>query len=186
VQGALLAAALLIVSAMPVTAQTLGAGISFLGDEGGTGFIVDYSKPLQSSTDGALGWVVDFSYNRKSVGGALAGGTATGTTMLAQGGVRMVGEAGENLTWHGQGLVGLRRSSVSFDAAGVNEEICDLLGINCSAGASDTGGVLTVGGALQYALNEGMGVRGQLDFPIAIGGDGGSTTRFSIMVVFAR
>ncbi len=181
VQSAFLAAALLIGSAIPSGAQSLGAGISFLGDEGGTGVVVDYSKPLQRSSDGSLGWVVDFGYNHKGVGNDFTGGNVGFSTLTVQGGVRLTGEAGDKLTWHGQGLVGLRRSHVDFGA-----EICDGLGLNCSDGVDDNGAVLTVGAALQYALNPTMGLRGQLDIPIAIGDEGGSTTRFAIMLVFKR
>jgi hypothetical protein len=180
VQAALVSAAIFLVSAaIPASAQSLGVGASFLGDEGGTGVIVDYSKPFQSSmTTKKLGWVGDFSYFHKGFGNDVFGG-GSANTLLLQGGVRISGEAGEKLEWLGQGLIGLRHASFSYD---------DNLGGICDLGDcsdSDNGGVLTLGGGLQYALNEKLGVRGQLDFPIALG-DGGSTTRFSIMLVLKR
>ena len=182
-----MATALLLVSALPAAGQSLGAGISFLGDSGGAGVVVDYSKPYKTqSGDKALGWVVDFGLNHKGFGNDFAGVTGGITTFMLQAGVRMTGKANDKVTWHGQGLFGYRRASFSTDAAGLTKEVCDAFNIDCSASASDAGAVLTVGGALQYALNDKSGVRAQLDFPIAIGSDGGSTTRFSIMYVIKR
>lgn len=181
VQGAFLTVALLMGTALPTAAQSLGAGISFLGDDGGTGVVVDYSKPFRSSSDGSLGWVIDFGYNRNGADNDFAGGGGSFSTLTLQGGVRFTGEAANKLTWHGQGLVGVRRSHLDS-----GEEICDGLGNNCSDGSSDTGAVLTVGGAVQYALSPMVALRGQLDFPIALSDPVDGTTRFAIMVVFTQ
>src|SRR5689334_20776836 len=102
VKGLLLAAAMVVVTAMPSAAQDLGLGVSFLGDEGGTGFIVDLSGPLQRSAgDYRLHWVGDFSWHKNSEDTIL--GDASLTNILAQGGLRIKGVAGEKLTWHAQG-----------------------------------------------------------------------------------
>ncbi len=177
-QGVFLAGAVLLASARPAAAQSsIGAGLSILGDDGGVGIILDYSSPFATqSGDKTLGWVVDLSLNRNSEGNALA--SASLTTILAQGGVRISGNAGEKLDWHGQGLVGIARSSIG--TGGLAGDICDF------GDCSDTSGVLTVGGALQYAWKENMALRGQLDFPIHLGSGGGSTTRLGLMVVFKR
>ena len=174
-QGVVAAAELVLVSALPAAAQSLGAGISFLGNEGGVGIVVDYSKPFQKqSGKNTLGWVFDFGYNHKSEGNSLANASFTNVTV--QGGVRIAGEAGDKLTWDGQGLVGLHRSSGSVNFVGTN--LC--------TGCSNTGAMISVGGGLQYALSDSLGLRGQLDIPIFLGDGGGNTTRFAILAVFKR
>lgn len=175
VKGLILAGLLTAVSAMPAAAQGLGAGLAILGDEGGPGVIVDYEGPLGAQGSGpALSWVGDFSYFP-------AGGVdqIDIKTLLIQAGVRARGEAGSNLSWLAHGLVGFRRATASADDE--FGALCELADVDCSA--SDTGGVLTIGGGLEYALGSGNAVRGQIDFPIALG-DGGSTTRFAIMYVW--
>ena len=175
IQGVCLAAALVLASALPATAQSLGAGISFMGDNLGTGVVIDYSKPFQSqSTSNTLGWVVDFGYNHKGDGNSLANYGVN--TITIQGGVRVAGDAGEKLTWHGQGLVGLARSAYSANVVGTN--FCD--------GCSNTNAMLMVGAGVQYALSDSLGLRGQLDIPIFLGDGSTSTTRFAILLVFAR
>jgi hypothetical protein len=173
--------ALLSGAARSAAAQTLGAGVSFLGDEGGPGFVVDYWHPVHRHESGAVGWLVDIGFNHKDLGNDLGSRDASANTLTLQGGARLAGNAGPKVMWHGQGLVGVRRFHHDFGA-----EICDGLGLNCSDAIDDTGAMLTVGGAMQYAVSPLVGLRGQLDFPIALGGDGGSTTRFSIMLVLAR
>lgn len=183
-----LAASALFVFTVPASAQSmLGVGVSFLGDERGTGFVLDYSSPLAGQkSDNTVGWVGEFALHHKGFGSAAAGVEGGVTTIMAQLGLRISGEASDKVTWLGQGLVGLMRTSFGAEAAGLNREFCELYDIDCSAGSSDTGGVLTVGGGLQYALTDRTHVRGQLDFPIALGAEGGGTTRFSILLVFKR
>ena len=53
---------------LPATAQEtqgkLGMGLSFLGDDGGVGVTVDYSKPFHSlANNRSFGWVADFSFH---------------------------------------------------------------------------------------------------------------------------
>lgn len=167
--------ALCLAAARPAAAQDLGLGLSILGDEGGTGFIIDYAKPFREQSNGnMISWVGDFSWHRNSFDNFFSDYSIS--SLLAQAGVRLSGPLGESLTWHGQGLVGIRRTAFGGDDF---ESVCDFFGESCS----DTGGVLTIGGAVQYQLGESGAVRGQLDFPIGIGGGGGSTTRFSLMYV---
>jgi hypothetical protein len=177
----------LLISALPVSAQSsFGVGVSFLGDERGTGLVLDYSSALAGqSGDSAVGWVGEFALNHKGFGGALAGVEGGATTIMAQLGVRMSGKAGDKVSWLGHGLVGLMRTGFGVEAAGLNREFCELYNIDCSSGNSDTGGVLTIGGGVQYAMTDSTHLRGQLDFPIALGAEGGGTTRFSIMLAFS-
>ena len=115
--------ALLVMVPMSAAAQDntqgkLGVGLSFLGDEGGTGVTMDYAKPFRSlANNRTLGWVGDFSFHRNSVG--VEGFEANLTSITVQGGVRLDGPLGqnENLTWHAQGLVGILRSSFSAMSA---------------------------------------------------------------------
>lgn len=170
-KGILLAATVVLATAIPASAQSLGVGISFLGDEGGTGFIVDYARPSKTvNTDQTLSWVGDFSFFHNGFEFT----DSSINTLMVQGGARISGKAGEKAMWDGQGLIGIRHSSVG----GTVGSICGLSGVDCD----DTGGVLTVGGGLEYAFGTNKAVRGQLDFPIALG-EGGNTTRFSIMYI---
>jgi hypothetical protein len=183
-KGWLLSAALVVVTALPAAAQDLGVGVSFLGDEGGTGFIVDYSGPLQRSMGRhQLNWLVDFSWHRNSFGGDAFGADYDFTQMLVTVGARIKGQLNDKTSWHAQGAAGIVRGSASVDAAGATEDLCDLLDIDCDAGSSDTSGLINIGGALAYALSDSGAVRAQLDIPIALGDGGDSTTRFSIMYV---
>lgn len=172
--------------ALPVgaRAQSLGAGVSFLGDERGVGGLIDYSKPLSGKA--GIGWVGEFGLNHKGFGGDFAGVKGGVTTIMAQAGLRITGDASDKVTWHLQGLGGLMRSSFGVDAAGLNKAVCDAYDIDCSAGTSDLGGVLTVGAGLQYNLSGSGGLRAQFDIPIAVGADGGATTRFAVLYVLRR
>ena len=98
--------------AAPAAAQsaadggTLGAGLSFLGDEGGTGVTVDFAKPIKSTISGrALELVGDVSFHRNGIDGF--GTDASLTNMTAQAGLRVKGPAGDKVTWHAQVLAGL-------------------------------------------------------------------------------
>lgn len=170
VKGLVLAAALLVASSIPAAAQDgLGLGISFLGDSGGTGFLVDYSKPFQEQkTNHRLGWVADFSYFPGDFYSSL----------MVQGGVRASGKAGDRLNWLAQGLIGLIHQSYDLDGG---NGFCDLFDVDCSA--SNNSALITIGGGVEYALSDKAGLRGQLDIPIALTDGGGSTTRFSILYV---
>jgi hypothetical protein len=169
--------ALLLVSPATAAAQRkLGVGVSFLGDEGGTGFTVDYSGPLRTmANDKSLSWVGDFSFHRNSFDGFGFDGNVT--TLTFQGGARIGGRLAEKVTWHGQGLIGIWRSSFDFEADDLNEELCEEFGIDCDIGDSDSGGLFTIGGGIDYAFTDNTAFRVQLDFPIFMG-DGESTTRF--------
>jgi len=167
-----LATALLLASAIPAAAQgKLGVGVSFLGDEGGTGVAFDYSRPFRTLTgDRTLGWVIDLGFHRKSFDDDVLDLDSSVTSVLAQGGVRLNGRFNEKLTWHGQGLIGIWRSSFSSD---ITDEICDVFDVDCDTSSTDV--VFTPGAGVDYALTDRMNLRAQLDIPIT--GDG-STTRF--------
>lgn len=165
-------------------AQSVGAGVSFLGDERGPGLLVDFATPRAGQA--GISWVGEVGFNHKGFGGQLAGVSGGITTVMAQGGLRASGEAGDSLSWLAHGMVGIMRSSFGAQATGINKATCDQFNIDCSAGASDIGGVLTVGGGIQYDLSSSTGLRGQVDIPIAIGANGGATSRFAILLVFKR
>ncbi len=118
--------------------------------------------------------MIDFGYNHKGDGNSLANYGIN--TITIHGGVRVAGDAGEKLTWHGQGLVGLARSAYSADLVGTN--LCD--------SSSNTNAMLSFGAGVQYALSDSLGLRGQLDIPIFLGDGSTSTTRFAIPAVFKR
>lgn len=167
------------------SAQSFGAGVSFLGDERGAGVLVDYASPLSSqSGNKTLSWVGEFGFNHKGFGGQLAGITGGITTIMAQGGLRASGAANSSVSWLAHGMVGIMRSSFSSEAAGVNAATCDRFNIDCEIGASDIGAVVTVGGGLQYDFSSSKAIRGQIDIPFAVGANGGATSRFVIMLVF--
>ncbi len=171
VKGLILAAAFVVASALPTAAQDLGLGVSFLGDEGGTGFIIDYSAPLNKTAgDFALNWVGDLSFHHKGYDAGIFGDYSR-NILLAQGGLRIGGKVNDNVSWHAQGLVGIIRASYGGDF----DAVCDLPGADC--GSTDV--VFTPGGAIAYHLNEKSAVRAQLDLPIS----DGNTTRFSLMYV---
>jgi len=166
--------------AAPAAAQsaadggTLGAGLSFLGDDGGTGVTVDFAKPIKSTISGrALELVGDVSFHRNSVDGF--GSDANFTNMTAQAGLRVKGPAGEKVTWHAQVLAGLLRSSFDFEADDFAEELCDELDIDCGIGDSDTGFIVTPGVGINYWFSQRTALRAQLDLLI---NDDGSSTRF--------
>jgi hypothetical protein len=181
-KGLFLGMALLLSTPMTATAQgTLGVGLSFLGDEGGTGFTVDYAAPFRTMTnDRTLSWVGDFSFHRNNFDSPGFDGNIT--TLTFQGGVRIGGPIGTDgkLTWHGQGLVGIVRQSFDFGADDLNEELCDLLDIDCEVGDSDSTGLFTPGGGINYWFNPQTAFRAQLDIPIGFGEGWGSNTRFWI------
>jgi hypothetical protein len=174
-----LAMTLLVATAMPATAQTLGVGVSFLGDDGGTGVTLDYSKPFRTLTgDRTLGWVGDFSFHTNGFGNDLLGVDVSLRTLMFQGGLRLRGNLNERVAWHVQGLAGIVRQSFSADATGINEDLCDLLELDCGFGDSETSFLITPGAGIDYNFGERAGLRAQLDFPIAFVDEGGSTTRF--------
>ena len=150
----------------------LGFGVSFLGDDGGIGGIVDYFLPLRTYGTNALGVAADVSFHRKGYDEDEFGVEGSVTQLLATGGIRYAGLLGENISWHAQGLFGIVRASVGGDLS----DFCG--GDTCDT--SDTSFIANIGGAVQYWLSDRGAIRGQLDFPIS---DGGSTTRFSVMYV---
>ncbi len=173
VKGLVLAAALLVASSIPAAAQDLGVGVSFLGDSGGTGVVVDYSGPLQKHAgDYQLNWVGDLSFHHKGESGF--GISVSRNVILAEGGVRIKGKLADKASWHAQGLVGVMRSSFSE-----NLGICSLASA-FGEGCSDTSVIVTPGGAINYDLSDTAAVRAQLDIPI---GSDGNTTRFSLMYI---
>jgi hypothetical protein len=165
--------ALLLVTSVPAAAQgTFGAGLSFLGDDGGVGVTVDYSQPFKSlANNRTLGWVGDFSFHHNSIGG-FDDFDVSISTITAQGGIRIGGPIGQNqkLTWHGQGLLGIMHANVSADD--IIGDLCDDFDVDCDE--SDSQFIFTPGAGIDYAFNERTAFRAQIDFPI---GSDASTTR---------
>jgi YD repeat-containing protein len=160
---------------VPATAQDtqgkLGMGLSFLGDDGGVGVTVDYSKPFHSlANNRSFGWVADFSFHGNDVGDS--GIEVDLKSFTFQGGVRLTGPFGANerLTWHAQGLLGVMHVTAGADS--LLEDICDDLDIDCDE--SDTGVIFSPGAGLDYWFSPRTSIRAQIDFPI---GEGGATTR---------
>lgn len=175
--------ALLLAFALPASAQDkgrFGVGLSFLGDEGGTGVQGSVTGPFKTTASGrALSWIVDGSFHHKSV---LEVGW---TNILVQGGVQTSGPLGSDgkIEWFGHGMVGLNHYSFADALFG---DLCDTLGVDCG-GTSGNAILITPGGGVAYKVNDKTSIFGQLDIPIAISGDGnGSTTRFTIGALFKR
>jgi len=176
-----LGAAVFLVSVIPAAAQTdaFSAGLAFLSDSGGVGVDADYSRATsQKANDRTMGWVVDGSYNHKGFGGF--GTDFSINTVTVSGGVRLAGKASDKATWHVQGTAGLMHAGASVD--GLTQSICDLAGVDCSASSNSF--MIMPGGAVTYWFSDKGGVKGQLNIPIAVGGDGsGSAVRFDINYV---
>ena len=171
VQGSVLAAALLITSAIPAAAQgAASAGITFFGDNLGVGIDADYARQYKSmGMDRTLSWLVDGAFAHKGEAGASL------NTFMLDGGVRLEGNAGANATWHAQGTAGFMHTSLDSD-------LCDLLNIDCG-GSTDF--VIMPAGAVTYWFSATKGVKGQLGIPLVLGGDGAdSTIRFDINFVW--
>lgn len=183
VQSVFLAAALFVVSAIPAAAQTdaFSAGLAFLSDNGGVGVNADYSKATSTkANDRTMGWVGDVSFNHKGFGGVAGVGDFSVNTLFVSGGVRLAGKAGDKAIWHVQGTAGIEHASASISS--LSQSICNLAGVNCSSSA--TSFMIMPGGAITYWFSDKGGVKGQLNIPIAIGGDGsGSAVRFDINYV---
>ena len=119
--------------ALPLTATAqdtqgkLGVGLSFLGDDGGVGVTVDYSKAFHSlAKNKSFGWVPDFSFHGNDVGDS--GIEVDLKSFTFQGGIRLTGPFGANerLTWHAQGLLGVMHVTAGADS--LLEDICDAMG----------------------------------------------------------
>jgi hypothetical protein len=155
-KGLVLGAVLLLGSAVPSAAQgTFGAGLSLLripDFDTLPGFVVDYTSPVSTMTNGTIGWVGDFSLNRN--------GEFEETILLFQGGVRFTGTSNAKFRPFGQFLLGLARDT-------------------CCDGFSTNELVVTPGGGVDIGLNEKAAVRAQIDFPIIMfEGDSETTNRF--------
>ena len=183
VQGGFLSAALFLASAIPAAAQTNAAsvGLAMLSDNGGVGVNADYSRATSSkANDRTVGWVGDVSYNHKGFGGFASAGDFSVNTFFVDAGIRLAGKAGDKATWHVQGTAGIQHASASID--NLTQSICSLAGIDCSP--STTSFMIMPGGAVTYWFSEKGGVKGQLNIPIAVSGDGsGSAIRFDINYV---
>jgi hypothetical protein len=180
VQSVFLATALFLVSALPAAAQTdaFSGGLAFMSDNGGVGVNADYSKATSmKANDRTMGWVVDGSYNHKGFGGF--GTDFSVNTVTVSGGIRLAGKAGDKATWHVQGTAGLFHAAASVD--NLTQSICDLAGVDCSASSNSF--MIMPGGAVTYWFSDKGGVKGQLNIPIAVGGDSGSAIRFDINYV---
>jgi hypothetical protein len=63
----------------------------------------------------------------------------------------------------------------------LTQTVCDLAGVDCSASSNSF--MIMPGGAFTYWFSDKGGIKGQLNIPIAIGGDSGSAVRFDINYV---
>lgn len=179
-RGWVLAIALILVAPATAAAQgTLGAGLSFLNDDGtAVGVTVDYSRPIRSlANNRSLGWVGDVSYHRDSEDDL--GIDVNYSALTVQGGVRVSGPLGQNekLSWHAQGLAGIFRASADID--GLIGDVCDLVDADCDE--SETRFIVTPGAGVDYALNGRAALRAQIDFML---GDDISAARFWFGVSF--
>lgn len=169
---------LFIAGSRPAMAQgALGVGLSMLDNDGiigtdlGVGVIVDYSAPFRQFNNGAtLNWVGDFSFHRKGFDDLFVSDYNV-TTIFAQAGARYVQGINDKLSFHGQVLFGLGRTSIGGDDV---DDICDFLDT-----CSDSDFVVTPGGAISYAISDTSAFRAQLDFPSS----GGTGRRFSLMYI---
>src|SRR5262245_47891366 len=114
VQRVFLAGSLLLASGLPAAAQSASVGLSFLGDDGGTGVAADFANHFKTtSSERNLDWLADLSLNHK--GASALGFDASLNTLIVQGGVRLSGKAAEKATWHVQGAIGIAHQSVGGD-----------------------------------------------------------------------
>ena len=165
--------------AVPAFAQDstgdVAVGLSFLGDEGGLGVQGSLSNQIKDLDNGkTLSWVADASFHHKSFDLT----DVSWSTFMVQGGARVRGTINDKTAWFGQGLIGIRHATFSSD---LTDSLCSALEIDCDA--SDTGVIVTPGGGIDYAINDKMSARAQLDIPI---GSGGSTTRFFVGLAWKR
>ena len=145
--GAVLAVALMLLSAAPAAAQgsaaardrpLLGAGLSIVTDGGDTGIgvAIDFAKAIYSTRDVAVAPVGDFGWH-----------SFDGFKSLTFMGGGRVTAGGGRFAPFGQFLIGSFRVSTSF---------CD----DCS----ETRLVMTPGGGVDIALNRRLNFRAQIDF----------------------
>jgi hypothetical protein len=102
--------ALLLALATPAVAQgQLGAGLSFIDGEGGTGtgVTIDYAHPIVPLTQGTIAVVGDFGLNR------FDGETVTSYL----GGLRVRGNLNDRISPFGQFLLGVEQCCDSTDTA---------------------------------------------------------------------
>lgn len=178
VKALILGTALLVTSAAPAFAQgsegvgNIAVGLSFLGDEGGTGVQAAVSNRIKAlANDKVLSWLVDASYHHNSVLGF------SWSSLLLQGGAQVGGSMNGQLDWFAHFMIGIWRASGDLGGFG---DFCDALDIDC--GASDTSIVFTPGAGVAYRLNEKLSAFAQLDLPIS----DGNTTRFTMGVRMRR
>jgi len=173
VKASVLAIALLLASAIPAAAQTTGVGSSSLGVGlvfGSVGVGVDYSKVFRElSADKTLGWVIEGAFAHEGCGGF---GVDCGVNLLtAQGGVRIGGPIGSDgkLRWHGQGLIGIGRTSLTGDL----DDACDIVEGFTDEGCSSTDVIFSPGAGINYAWRGNMSFTARVDIQIAGGDSGG-------------
>jgi hypothetical protein len=148
-----IACALVLALARPAAAQgKLGAGLSFLNAEGGTGagLVVDYSKVVATVGGGRLGWLGDVSTHVDE-------GIRITTLM---GGARYSRMSGEKLTWFLQGLIGMGR----FTATGDVGDECDAIEADCSA----TDLAIAPGVGVDVWMTDRLSLRLQFDLPMIL------------------
>jgi hypothetical protein len=153
----------------------VAVGLSVLGDQGGLGLQATLARKIKDlEKDRILQWVGDVSFHHNSYGIS----DLSSTSFLVQGGARVRGAVNDKTDWFAHGLIGIRHFSFSSD---LTDALCKSAGVDC--GASSTGLIVTPGGGIDYAFSDSMQARVQLDIPI---GDGGSTTRFMVGLVWKK
>lgn len=141
---------LAVVMAAPAQAQSVAVGIGSL--DGAFGVVVDGSKPMKQTASGrALSLVGDFGWYSESAVNFLSLG----------GGLRAHGKIDDKLSWHGQGIVGILRTSLD---GGIGD-LCDAVGVSCSG----TDLYVAPGVGVEYALDAKKALKAQLDIFISDG-----------------
>lgn len=167
VQRVFLAAALCAASTLPAAAQNsnLSVGLGLWNNNLGVGVVGDYYKQTRTmSSMGGWGPVIDLGLSHKSE--SVLGISDSLTTFQASAGVRYVSKVNDKVSWHGQATAGVWHANVNVDL-GLNQQVCDAFGIDCSAGASTTNFVFMPGAAVRYKLNDTSAFKIQANIPIS-------------------
>lgn len=173
VQSVCLAAAVFLVSTMPLFAEGTGEfGLSTANNSVGIGVNGEFvSKLKDMGTDRSSSWLVDAVYFHK---GFSSFGTDFSTNAIeVQAGWRFAGKAGDKGTYNLQVAAGLSRASASL--GGITQQICDSVGVSCSASSTDF--VITPAAGYTYWFGGDKGIKAQLNIPIA---GGNNFTRFDV------
>ena len=158
---------------MPSFAEGTGEfGLSTANNSIGIGVNGEFvSKLKDMGTDRSSSWLVDAVYFHK---GFSSLGTDFSTNAIeVQAGWRFAGKAGEKGTYNLQVAAGLSRVSASL--GGLTQQVCNSVGVNCSASSTDF--VITPAAGYTYWFDGGKGIKAQFNIPIA---GGNNFTRFDV------